>query len=72
MSTKHAVYVEHAFKNNHKSISLSRMSVSDKILHLIGCKSKIEPMKEFNRNKELIVNVEIPVKDGYDIIFPNI
>ena len=30
------------------------MSISEKILHLIDCKPKIEPMKELNRDKEVI------------------
>ena len=71
MDPTHTIYVEYLFKKNHKtclndSISsekrLSKLSISDKILHLIDCDLKIEPIKEISADKEVIANMDIPVK----------
>ena len=69
MDPTHKNYVEYVFKKNHKSCkdpiwiekSLLKLSIAEKISHLIDCKSKIEPIKDLNDEK-VIANMEIPVK----------
>ena len=71
MDPTHTNYVEYLFKKNHKiclniPISsgkrLSKLSISDKISHLIDCDLKIEPIKEISTDKEVIANRDIPVE----------
>ena len=71
MDPTHTIYVEYLFKKNHKTClndplssgkRLSKLSISDKILHLIDCDLKIEPIKEISTDKEVIANMDIPVK----------
>ena len=71
MDPTHTIYAEYLFKKNHKNClndpissekRLSNLSISDKILHLIDCDLKIEPIKEISADKEVIANMDIPVK----------
>merc|ERR1719483_1733301 len=71
MDPTHTNYVEYLFEKNHKTClndpissgkRLSKLSISDKILHLIDCDLKIEPIKEISTDKEIIANMDIPVR----------
>ena len=65
------------FKKNHKSCSdptwsendLSKLSISDKILHIIDCKSKIEPIKKINTDNELKVKDQVNKSEEHYCIF---
>ena len=67
MDPTHTNYVEYVFKKNHKSCwdpilggrSLSKLSTSDKISHMIDCNLKIEPIKEINTDNELKVKWQV-------------
>ena len=73
MHPKHTNYVEYVFEKNHKSClnypisswkRFSKLSISDKILHLFDC-DKIEPIKEISTDKEVVANMDNPVKEEY-------
>ena len=77
MDPTHTNYVEYVFKKNHKSCrdpiwgerSLSKLSTSDKISHIIDCNLKIEPIKEINADNELKVKGQVENSEEHYCIF---
>ena len=77
MDPTHTNYVEYVFKKNHKSCrdpiwgerSLSKLSTSDKISHIIDCNLKIEPIKEINADNELKAEGQVENSEEHYCIF---
>ena len=81
LSTSHTVHIEIMFEKAHKSCggpfrretkSLSKLSIWDKVFHVINCSRKIEPIGEINKGNDVHASVscifcikkDIPSKKG--------